>query len=125
VLKDVLRKARRAGVPLGLPPSHPFNPLVGLHATSLPLADDARRALTGALFAALWETGEGIEAPGAVARIAGRLGLDGAAIEQTAGEPMPRPGCARRPTTRWPPGCSACRPSRASACAATSRSSGW
>jgi 2-hydroxychromene-2-carboxylate isomerase len=87
VLKDVYRKAQRAGVPLGLPRSHPFNPLVGLRAASLVLPDDARRALVGALFAAVWETGEGIDAPGAVARIAGGLGLDGAAIEEAAGAP--------------------------------------
>jgi 2-hydroxychromene-2-carboxylate isomerase len=42
--------------------------------------------LIGALFAAVWETGEGIEAPGAVARIATSVGLDGEAIERAASE---------------------------------------
>jgi 2-hydroxychromene-2-carboxylate isomerase len=86
-LKDVYRKARRAGLPLALPPAHPFNPLLALRASSLALPDDARRRLIDALFAAVWATGEGIEAPGAVARIAGSVGLDGEAIERAASEP--------------------------------------
>jgi 2-hydroxychromene-2-carboxylate isomerase len=87
LFKDVYRKARRAGVPLTLPPTHPFNPLHALRASSLALPDDARRRLIDALFAAVWATGEGIEAPGAVARIAGSIGLDGEAIERAGSEP--------------------------------------
>ncbi len=87
ILKDVYRKARRAGVPLTVPPTHPFNPLLALRASSLALPDDARRRLISALFGAVWATGEGLEAPGAVARIAGSVGLDGEAIERAASEP--------------------------------------
>jgi 2-hydroxychromene-2-carboxylate isomerase len=103
VLHDVYRKARRAGVPFTLPPAHPFNPLVALRAASielpgaasielpgavsLDLPADARHRLIDALFAAVWATGEGLEGPGQVARIADAIGLDGAAIERAAGEP--------------------------------------
>lgn len=87
LLKDVYRKARRAGVPFTLPPAHPFNPLVALRASSLALSDDARHRLIGALYAAIWETGEGIEAPGSVSRLATAVGLDGDAIERAAAEP--------------------------------------
>jgi len=87
ILKDVYRKARRAGLPFALPPSHPFNPLLALRASSLVLPGDAQHRLIGALFAAVWETGEGIEAPGAVSRIATSVGLDGEAIERAASEP--------------------------------------
>jgi 2-hydroxychromene-2-carboxylate isomerase len=87
LFKDVYRKARRAGLTLTVPPTHPFNPLRALRASSLALPDDARRRLIDALFAAVWATGEGIEAPGAVARIAGSIGLDGEAIERAASEP--------------------------------------
>ena len=86
IIKDAYRKARRAGLPLTLPPTHPFNPLLALRASSLALPDDARRRLIDALFAAVWATGEGIEAPGAVARIASSVGLDGEAIERAATE---------------------------------------
>ena len=89
VLHDAYRKARRAGVPFALPPAHPFNPLAALRASSLTsaaLPDDQRRALIDALYAAVWQTGEGIEAPGAVARIAASIGLDGEAIARAAGE---------------------------------------
>ena len=86
ILHDVYRKARRAGVPLALPPAHPFNPLAALRASSLALPDDQRRALIGALYAAVWQTGEGIEAADAVARIAASVGLDGEAIVRAAGE---------------------------------------
>jgi 2-hydroxychromene-2-carboxylate isomerase len=87
ILKDVYRKARRAGVPFTLPPAHPFNPLLALRASSLVLPDGARHRLIDALFAAVWETGEGIDAPGAVSRIAASVGLDGDAIERAASEP--------------------------------------
>jgi 2-hydroxychromene-2-carboxylate isomerase len=87
LFKDVYRKARRAGLALTVPPTHPFNPLRALRAASLALPDDARRRLIGALYDAVWSAGEGIEAPGAVARIAGSIGLDGEAIERAASEP--------------------------------------
>src|SRR5262245_41813988 len=87
VIKDVYRKARRAGAPFALPPTHPFNPLLALRASSLSLPEAARRSLIGALYAATWESGEGIEAPGAVARIAAAVGLDGEEIARAAGEP--------------------------------------
>lgn len=87
ILKDVYRKTRLAGVPFTIPPSHPFNPLLALRASSLALPGDARPRLIDALFAAVWETGEGIEAPGAVSRIATSVGLDGDAIERAASEP--------------------------------------
>ena len=87
VLKDAYRKARRAGLPLTLPPTHPFNPLLALRASSLVLPGDVRHRLIDALFAAVWGTGEGIEAPEAVSRIAASVGLDGEAIVRAASQP--------------------------------------
>src|ERR1700754_987264 len=37
LLVDVAPKARALGVPVGLPPHHPFNPLLALRLASLPL----------------------------------------------------------------------------------------
>src|SRR5687768_5736520 len=43
LFKDASRKAHREGLgPLVPPPAHPFNPLLALRASSLPLEPDAR-----------------------------------------------------------------------------------
>lgn len=86
VFKDTLRTARRLGVPLLPPPSHPFNPLVALRA-SLVAEGDERRRLVDALFRATWGGGGGVETPEKVARAASAAGLDGDAIVARAGEP--------------------------------------
>jgi 2-hydroxychromene-2-carboxylate isomerase len=83
LITDIYRKAQLAGVPFTLPPAHPFNPLVALRATAARPVDDRHR-LIDAIYAAIWETGEGIEGEGAVARVATAAGLDGAAIEAAA-----------------------------------------
>ncbi len=82
---DVARKAARLGVPLVPPPSHPFNPLLALRVLSVPqVADEQRRALD-ALFAAIWATGAGVEAPAAIIAALDGAGLDGAALVAAAG----------------------------------------
>jgi 2-hydroxychromene-2-carboxylate isomerase len=80
LFSDVLRIARRLGVPLQPPPAHPFNPLLALRITSLPMPADQRRALIDALYAATWAGGTGVTDPSEVARVASSLGLDGDAM---------------------------------------------
>ena len=88
LFSDVLRTARRLGVPLQPPPAHPFNPLLALRVTSLPMPADQRRALIDALYAATWAGGTGVTDPSQVARIAGGVGLDGeAAVAEAATAP--------------------------------------
>jgi 2-hydroxychromene-2-carboxylate isomerase len=87
LLKDVYRKAHRAGAPFVLPPAHPFNPLLALRVASLPMDDDARRRLVTALFAAAWGSGRGVEAPESVAHAASDAGLDGDALVRDATAP--------------------------------------
>jgi 2-hydroxychromene-2-carboxylate isomerase len=77
IFKDVLRKAHRLGVPFSMPPTHPFNPLLALRVSSLPMADELRRSIVDAFFKATWAGGEGIEDPVAVARLLRANGLDG------------------------------------------------
>jgi 2-hydroxychromene-2-carboxylate isomerase len=77
---DVVRTARRIDVPFAIPPSHPFNPLLALRVVSLPAVAPARRALVDALYAAVWAGGPGVTDAAEVARIADRVGLDGAAL---------------------------------------------
>jgi 2-hydroxychromene-2-carboxylate isomerase/RimJ/RimL family protein N-acetyltransferase len=86
IFKDALRRARRAGVPLSPPPTHPFNPLLALRVASLPMDAATQRALITGLFRATWGGGDGVTDPAAVASIADAAGLDGAAAVRAAGD---------------------------------------
>lgn len=87
VFKDVLRHAYRLGVPLVPPPAHPFNPLLALRASSLPMAPDARRELINRLFRETWGGGRGVTDPAVIAEVASRVGLDGAEVVRRANDP--------------------------------------
>jgi len=83
--RDVIRKARRLGVPLRAPASHPFNPLLALRASSLPMAPAERFALVGALMDATWAESKDVSDPAVVGEAAARAGLDGARVVEDAG----------------------------------------
>jgi 2-hydroxychromene-2-carboxylate isomerase len=88
VFKDCLRIAKRLGVPLVPPPTHPFNPLVALRISSLPTEPGARKRLVDALFLHTWGgAGDGIEGAARVAAIASGVGLDGASLVASANDP--------------------------------------
>jgi 2-hydroxychromene-2-carboxylate isomerase len=77
VFKDAFRKAHALGLPpLRPPPSHPFNPLLALRASGLPMDEGARRLLIDALWAATWATGRGCESREAVGEALRAAGLD-------------------------------------------------
>lgn len=78
--RNNLRKAALLGVALNPPAYHPFNPLLALRASSLPLAPAARSALVGALFEAVWVRGWHLAEASVVARCAREVGLDGDAL---------------------------------------------
>ena len=78
--KNNVRKATLLGVPLNPPAFHPFNPLLALRVSSLPLDAAARRALIGALFDAVWVRGLHVSDPVVVERLGDELGLRGAAL---------------------------------------------
>ena len=80
LIKDVSRTARRLGVVSAPPPAHPFNPLLGLRLSSLPMPAAIRRALVDALYWATWGGGEGITDRANVAAIATRVGLGADAV---------------------------------------------
>lgn len=81
--KDAFRKAHRAGLPLVAPPSHPFNPLLGLRvATALADEPACQRLAIDALYDATWGTGEGIETPERVADALSRVGLQAALVSR-------------------------------------------
>lgn len=86
--RDAYRKGHRLGLPtLRPPPSHPFNPLLALRISSLPLEAHDRRRLIDALYENTWVNGAGVETPESVAAAATRAGLDGDALVRAATTP--------------------------------------
>jgi 2-hydroxychromene-2-carboxylate isomerase len=85
--KNNLRKAAALGVPLNPPVHHPFNPLLALRVSSLPLPDADRRRLIDALFRAVWVDGLHVSEPAVVQEIAERLGLPGRRLLADATQP--------------------------------------
>ena len=85
--KNNLRKARRLGVTIRPPAFHPFNPLLSLRVSSLPMPDAARTALIGGLFRAVWTDSLHVSEPEVVAKIANDAGLDGRRLVEAARAP--------------------------------------
>jgi len=85
--KNNVRKAALLGVPLNPPVFHPFNPLLALRVSSLPLDVDRRRALISALFDAVWVHGLHVSEPPVVERVADQSGLAGATLVADAQRP--------------------------------------
>jgi len=84
MVRDVLRKAHRLGVPLRSPASHPFNPLLALRATCVPLEPEQRTGLIDGLFSAAWAESRHIDDPEVVAQVGDAAGLDGRALVEQA-----------------------------------------
>ena len=85
--RNNLRKAALLGVPLHPPVHHPFNPLLALRASGLPMPGAERDALVTALFSAVWARGLHVSEPDVVAAVASEAGLDGRKVVARAGEP--------------------------------------
>jgi len=85
--RNNLRKAALLGVPLEPPRFHPFNPLLALRASSLPMEPAQRAALVGALFRAVWVEQLHVSEPAVVQTVADGVGLDGAALVARAQQP--------------------------------------
>jgi len=75
--KNNLRKASLLGVPLRPPAFHPFNPLLALRVSSLPLGPKDQAAIITALFEAVWVHGLHVSEPEVVEGLADELGLEG------------------------------------------------
>jgi len=102
--KNNLRKAALLGIPLHRPAFHPFNPLLALRVSSLPLGPQDRDAIITALFEAVWVRGLHVSEPDVVAKIADELGLEGKILVAQARTPEIK-GLLRRQTeeaiSRW------------------------
>jgi len=82
--RNNLRKAALLHVALEPPAFHPFNPLLALRVSTLPLEAAARLALVDALFRAVWVQGRHVSEPAVVEAVAGEIGLPGAALVDDA-----------------------------------------
>jgi len=78
--KNVLRKAALLGVPLNLPELFPFNPLLALRVSILPLQESDRRAVVDALFHAVWVRGLHVSEAPVVTTLLDEIGLPGATL---------------------------------------------
>ncbi len=85
--RNNVRKAALLGIPLRPPRFHPFNPLLPLRVSSLPMTASEREALIGALFDAVWARGLHASDPDVVAAVAREVGLP--AIELVAAAQSP------------------------------------
>lgn len=84
--KHCVRRAARDQVPFGLPPAHPFNPLLALRVVALEIDPAERVRIIDALFDATWGGGGGIDSPDKVASILTKLDLDAADLIARAGQ---------------------------------------
>ncbi len=82
--RNTLRKAALLGLPMQPPAYHPFNPLLALRLSSLPLPDEVRDRLISALFDAVWVRSLHVSEPAVVAGIVDALGLRGEEVVQAA-----------------------------------------
>jgi 2-hydroxychromene-2-carboxylate isomerase len=87
MFKNLLRKAALLGVPLNPPAFLPFNPLLALRVSMLPLEKDSRGALIDALFQAVWVRGLHVSDATVVEGVANEIGLPGAALVAQAHTP--------------------------------------
>jgi len=84
---NFLRKAALLGLPLNPPPFFPFNPLLALRMSLLPMEAEQRRALIDALFQAVWVRALHVSEPDVVERVANEIGLPGSALIEQAKSP--------------------------------------
>lgn len=80
MLRNVLRKARRLGIPIAPPASHPFNPLVPLRVTCASLDAAQQVALVDRLFRAVWAERRPIAEAATVGELLREQGLDAEAL---------------------------------------------
>jgi 2-hydroxychromene-2-carboxylate isomerase len=85
MLRNVLRKARRHGIPIAPPASHPFNPLLALRATCAVDDEGARLRVVERLFRATWAEGRAVNEPAVVRELLLELGLPADALLAAAG----------------------------------------
>ncbi len=84
--RDAFRTAHLLGVPIAMPPGHPFNPLLALRVASLPFTAAERDRIITAVYEAVWARGEAIDSPELLTLALERAQLDGRALVARAPE---------------------------------------
>lgn len=79
--RDVVWRARRAGVPLRFPDAHPFNPLAALR---LVLAAGNTATATTRIYDWIWAEGRRVDDPAALAPLRDALGLGEDALSEAS-----------------------------------------
>ena len=102
--KNLLRKAVPLGVPLNPPAFLPFNPLLALRMSLLPLENAERRAPIAALFRAVWVRGLHVSEAAVVEDVANDVGLPGAALVAHAQTPEIKSRLRRQTDEEFPVG---------------------
>lgn len=87
MMKNVLRKFALLVLPFQPPIHFPFNPVLALRMSILPLEAPLRRKLIDALFEAVWSRSLHVSEPPVVERLANELGLRGADLIAQASQP--------------------------------------
>jgi len=85
--RNMLRKAALLGVPLNPPAFLPFNPLLALRLSLLPLEDAKRRDLIDALFRAAWVRGLHLGETAVVESVLSEIGLAASVLVAQAQTP--------------------------------------
>lgn len=86
MMKNVQRKAILLGLPMQPPAYFPFNPILALRMSLLPLETPMRRKLINALFEAVWCRSLHVSEPEVAARVANELGLPGTELVAQASQ---------------------------------------
>ncbi|MEO6926029.1 MAG: 2-hydroxychromene-2-carboxylate isomerase [Rhodanobacter sp.] len=87
VFRDVMRQAKRLGLPFRGPPCHPFNPLAALRVILAVEGEAQRLVLTRHLLAAVWSEGVDVADPGSLSIVLARSGFDAEALLAAAATP--------------------------------------
>ena len=75
MLRNVLRKAKRHGIPIAPPASHPFNPLLALRVTCAVADEATQRRVVDRLFRATWAESRPMHEPATLRALLQELGL--------------------------------------------------
>ena len=84
MMRNCARKSVLLGVPLEPPPFFPFNPLLALRLSLLPLRPELRTLLIDALFKAVWARSLHVSEPAVAERVLDEAGLPGAELVKEA-----------------------------------------
>jgi len=87
VFRDAYRIASLNDVPIALPDTHPFNPLVALRVSTLEVAGEQQQEVIEALWQHIWGKGISPSSPQIVAEALDKAGLDGKSLVAKTSSP--------------------------------------